>query len=195
MQGSLTFLKCFQFAKCYIRDRRQSLFIFKVLSLRLNNKDSLSKAGTAPGFNKVTTLLLLLPDGEAWAHDTYSLGMCKRVQVTERIPPLCKPLLQLSSRLQQSHLFGAVQSFRGHFSAAHLWMTLQNQETLEKMQVEIGPGWSCVADGSFGRQELGCAVWLATLDNKKVLRRRRNSRSFLIAIVIQPDTFLCQSFP
>ena len=63
------------------------------------------------------------------------------------------------------------------------------------MQVEIGPGRSCVADGSFGRQELGCTVWLATLDNKKVLRRRRNSRSFLIAIVIQPDTFLCQSFP
>lgn len=63
------------------------------------------------------------------------------------------------------------------------------------MQVEIGPGQSCVADGSFGRQELGCAVWLATLDNKKVLRRRRNSLSFLIAAVIQPDTFLCQSFP
>lgn len=32
MLGSLTFMKHFQFAKCFIHDRRQSLFIFKVLS-------------------------------------------------------------------------------------------------------------------------------------------------------------------
>lgn len=41
---------------------------------RLNNKDSLSKAGPVPGFNKATTRLLLLPDGEEAAGGHVLLG-------------------------------------------------------------------------------------------------------------------------
>lgn len=41
-------------------------------------------------------------------------GYSKRAQVSEHAPPLCQQLPQLSSPLQESHLFGAVQLFRGH---------------------------------------------------------------------------------
>ena len=98
----------------------------------------------------------------------------------------------------ESHLFGVVQSFRGQFSVAHLRMTLQKQGTLEMMQAEFGLCRSCVADGSFGRQEawLGL-VWPATLDSKEMLREQRNSHLSLLAILIYLAWHLlvCQSFP
>lgn len=86
-------------------------------------------------------------------------GRLKRAQVSKCAPPRCRHLPQLSSLLRESHLFGAVQSFRGHFCVAHLRMTLQKQGTLETMQAKFGLGQSYVADGSNGRQE----AWLCSI--------------------------------
>ena len=103
-------------------------------------------------------------------------GGRRRAQGSKCAPPSCEQLPQLSSLLQESHLFGAAQSFRGHFSVAHLGMTLQKQGTLETMQAEFGRSQTCVADGNYGRQEAWlCATSLATLGSEKMLRHHRNS--------------------
>lgn len=185
MLGSLAFIKHFQFAQCYIHDRRQSLFIFKVLSKDWILKTAWVRLALCQALIRLPPLSSFFQMGKRGRMTCAAWGPMKRAQVSACAPPPWKqlPWLAVISSSGKSFIWGRAL-FRGHCSVACLRMTLQKQGTLEKMPAEFGL-WSCVADGSDERQEAWpCSVWLATLDSKEMLRQQRDSHLSLLAILI-----------
>lgn len=101
--------------------------------------------------------MLLLPDGEK---DTADLEV-EGAQGSLWPPPSHKPL-QLSSQPQDSLILGDMLSFRGHFSHAHLRMTLQRDATLE-----AGRPCAMWQMATLRGERLGC-VHLATMGGTDV---------------------------